>query len=340
MRITRFLLPGCLLAAFAGPVSAQFGGARGSPYQDLIPSVRPAAAEEPVLQNSSQPQLSGMPPGGAPAASSLQQMTVPQRQPGDPIGTLTGQPALSVPGLPLGSYPSPYYVDGPGCCGPMGRDGRITYEIYDIAGVNFAFGSGLGSHLDAGWTIGGGARTLFFDPTHTRAWTVDLGLTYTHNAANGLKDPLQLDIRQPLIVNAAGNVATAQPDRVARTAIHGIHRLSFNYSFGRDWWLLGSGATGSEETTNVRVGAWVGGRYGTAHVDLVPLDQPNAYSRRQNAWEGVFVGAHAGFDTPLGGWIFFGDLRVEYGYDWLNLIPPVHSNLNNINIQVSAGIRF
>jgi len=340
MRITRFLLPGCLLAAFAGPVSAQFNNTRGSPYPDLIPSVRPAGAEEPVLPNSPQPSLPGMPSGPAPAASSLQQMTVPVRSPGDPMGTLTGQQTLQVPGLPLGSYPSPYYVDGPGCCGPLGGNGRITYEIYDVAGVNFAFGPGLGSHLDAGWTLGGGARTLFFDPTHTTAWTVDLGLTYTHNAANGLKDPVNLFIRQPLIVNTTLGTITAQPDRNAFTAIHGIHRLSFNYSFGRDWWLMGSGATGSEETTNVRVGAWVGGRYGTAHVDLVPLDQPNAYSRRQNAWEGVFVGAHADFDMPLGGWIFFTGLRVEYGYDWLNLIPPVHSDLNNINIQVTAGIRF
>ena len=43
MTITRFLLPGVVLGAFAVPGAAQFGGTPGPRY-DLVPSVRPAMA--------------------------------------------------------------------------------------------------------------------------------------------------------------------------------------------------------------------------------------------------------------------------------------------------------
>jgi hypothetical protein len=342
MRISRFLLPGVILGAFAAPADAQFGGNPGARYADVVPSVRPAAAEEPLV-----PRRTQMPPlpAGRPAAAaaSLEELTAPQ--PGglavaDPVGTLTGQPAPGVPGLPLGSYPSPYYVDGPGCCGPLGRDGRIGYEVYTFSGANFIFGPGLPGRLNTGWTVGDGVRSLFFDPTHTTAWTFDLSGSYTHNSGQGSRDPANLFLRTQPTVNTATGAVTVLPDRPALSAIQGIHRLSFNFAIGRDVWLMGAGNVGGETGTNVRVGGWVGGRYGSSHVDIIPLDVPNGYSRRQNVFEGVFVGTHLTCETPLGGWILFGGLRAEYGYDWTNLVPPLQGNINNINLQATLGIRF
>jgi hypothetical protein len=279
-----------------------------------MPSGRPAAAVASLEQMTTQPPAAAAPPQG------------------DPVGTLTGQPMPAVPGLPPGSYPSPYLVDGPGCCGPLGRNGRIDYELYTFSGVNLPFGTGqngLGDRMNAGWTVGGGTRTLFFRPSYTSAWVVDLGLSYTHNwAANG-DDPARLYIRQ-----AAG-------DRVAFTGVREVHRTSFNFAFGRDVWLLGAGNNvGAVNGTNLRVGAWVGGRYGTSHVDLVPLDEVDGYARRQNVFEGFFVGAHATVDVPMGGWILFGGVRTEYGYDWTNLIPPLQGDIQNFNIMLTLGVRF
>jgi hypothetical protein len=346
MRISRFLLPGCVLALWASPLLAQPGGAAGLP-DPLIPSVRPAGAEELAPGPLSVPQ----PPGGgrprmsagrpAPPVASLEQMTTAQPAQADPVGTLTGVPSQPVPapgvpygqygpGLPPGTYPSPYYVDGPGCCGPLGANGRIGYELYSYAGANVPFGRGLAERLNTGWTVGGGTRTLFFDPTYTSAWVVDLGLSYTHNWGAGSKDPETLFLRQ------------SNQERVGLAGIRGVHRTSFNFNFGRDVWLMGCGNNGGMQGTNVRVGAWVGGRWGTAHVDLDPLDEfpGNGYARRQNAFEGFVVGSHITWDTPMGGWILFGGLRAEYGYDWTNLVPPIQGNINNVNIQASLGVRF
>jgi hypothetical protein len=340
MTITRFLLPGVILGAFTAPAVAQFGDP-GSRYSDLVPSVRPAAAEEPLVP--ARPQLPPMPPGRpAAAVSSLEQMTAPPG-PGtpaaDPDGTLTGQPNQYIAGLPPGSYPSPYYVDGPGCCGPLGRNGRIGYELYTFTGANFVFGPGLPAKLFTGWQVGGGARTLFFTPDHTAAWVIDLGLSYTHNGGR-TDQPLGLFLRTNPVVNQQAGTLTLQPDRFVLTAIHGVHRESFNFNLGRDVWLWGAGNTGGETGTNLRVGGWVGGRYGSSHIDLLPLNDPSGYSRRQNVFEGVVVGGHITCETPMGGWILFGGLRAEYGYDWTNLAPPIQGNLNNINLQVTLGIRF
>lgn len=343
MTIARYLLPAVLVGAFAAPAVAQYGD-RGSRYRDIVPSVRPAGAEEPVL-----PTRQPLPPmpAGRPAAAvaSLEQMTVPPlptglSQGGDPVGTLNGQPMEYAPGLPVGSYPSPYYTDGPGCCGPLGRDGRVGYEVYSYTGVNLPFGAGLPEFLNAGWTVGGGARTLFFDPTHTSAWTIDLGLSYTHNWAAGTNDPVNLFLRSPPVTNQLTGAVSEAPDRLVFTAIRGIHRSSFNFNFGRDVWLRGSGATGSAHGTNVRVGGWVGGRWGTSHVDLIPLDEVDGYSRRQNVFLSTVIGMHLSFDRPIGGWILFGGFRTEYGYDWTNLTPPLQGNIHNVNIQMMLGVRY
>jgi hypothetical protein len=77
-------------------------------------------------------------------------------------------------------------------------------------------------------------------------------------------------------------------------------------------------------------------------VDIDPLDEPfgTGYARRQNVFEGVVVGTHITWATPMGGWILFGGFRAEYGYDWTNLVPPIQGNINNVNIQGQLGIRF
>jgi hypothetical protein len=343
MRFTRYLLPGCLLAAFASPALAQFSTGPGSRY-DLIPSVRPVEAEEPeppVPAAPARPMMPALTGRPAPAVASLEQLTLPQPPggPADPVGTLAGVP--HAPALPRGTYPSPYFVDGPGCCGPLGAHGRIGYEVYWYSGINIPFGPGLPARMNAGWNIGGGARSLFFDRSHTAAWTLDLGLSYTHNWAAGADEPVGLFLRQPPLVNQLTGVVQAQPDRFTLTAIREVHRSSFNYAFGRDVWLMGSGATGSCTGTNVRVGSWIGGRYGTAHVDQVPLDEgPDGYSRRQNVFQGIFVGAHATCDVPMGGWIFHAGARIEYGHDWTNLTPPLQGNMHYINLQLTTGVRF
>lgn len=345
MRFTRFLLPGSVLAAFAVAAAAQ---EPLSPPADVIPSVLPRNAEE----TTSASRKRGATERAASSASgpfrvaSLEQMATPPSpaspETANPLGTLMGYsaPTVTGSGLPPGSYPSPYYVDGPGCCGPLGRDGRISYEFYTYTGVNLPFGEGLPDYMNAGWTVGGGVRTLLFNPAHTAAWTIDLGVSYTHNWAAGTDDPVNLFLRSPPLINPFTGVATPQPDRLTFTAIREVHRTSFNYNLGRDVWLWGRGDTGGMQGTNWRVGAWVGGRYGTSHVDQIPLDEIDGYSRRQNVFLGVAVGVHSTWDIPMGGWVLFGGVRSEYSHDWTNLTPPLEGNIHNVNLQITLGIRY
>ena len=337
MRIARFLLPGFVVALGVTPAVAQprRGGMTGS--ADLVPSVRPVSAEEPALM----PQPAMPPPttDGRPTMSSLEQMGTPapySPASGDPVGTLTGQPRM-----PAGSYPGPYSADGPGCCGPLGSHGRTTYEVYSYSGVNFTIGNGLADRLYAvGWTVGGGARTLLFDASNTAAWTIDVGGSYTYNRGVGAGEPTALFLRTQPVQNQQTGGFQVVPDRFVVSAIRGIHRSSFNFAFGRDLWLMGDGTTGGMQGTNWRIGGWVGGRYGTSHIDIVPLNEVNGYSRRQTVFHGMYTGVHTTLDVPMGAVVWTNGIRAEYGFDWMNLAPPIQANLNNINVQFTTGFRF
>jgi len=356
MTTTRFLTGLLVIVATAAPALAQFGeDSYPAPGRyPLIPSVEP----DPALL-SGRPGTAGMPTGRPYAATgvvparpfamsnatALDRVTAPvtpvSGENSDPVGTLTGEPQPQ-PGLslPPGAYPSPYYTDGPGCCGPLCRDGRIGYELYLYTGPTWAIGEGeFTRRLQTGWMVGGGGRSLFFDTTHTAAWVIDLGLSYQYNRGES-DDPISVDVRQQPITNQITGQITPQPDVRTRVVIRALDRTNFNFALGRDWWLWGPGSTGLENSTNLRIGALVGGRWGTAHVDMVPVGVPDGYARRQNVTHGVFVAAHATLEIPMGTWILFGGLRTEWGYDWTNLVPPLDGNIHNINLQLTAGIRF
>lgn len=287
-------------------------------------------------------------PFATPAATALDRVTAPIQpasdEPTDPVGTLTGQPSVppyQAMGLPPGSYPSPYFTDGPGCCGPLGRDGRIGYELYMYTGPTWALGEGeFTRRLQTGWMVGGGGRSLLFDASHTAAWVLDLGLSYQYNRGE-IDDPLTVDIRRPPLRNDFTGQVIPQADVRARAVVRALHRTNFNFGIGRDWWLWGPGSTGLETGRNLRVGALIGGRWGTSHVDLEPIDVAGTpYSRRQNVTKGVFLAAHGTVEIPMGTWIWFAGLRTEWGYDWTNVIPPLNGNIHNLNLLLTAGVRF
>jgi hypothetical protein len=248
--------------------------------------------------------------------------------------------ALAPGGLSTGAYPSPWYTDGPGCCGPLGRNGQIAYELHAETGPSLVFGSGeFTDRLKTGWIISGGGRTLFFNPAGSAAWTVDLGLSYTYNRGSS-SDFSDVFIRQPATQNATTGAAVFHPDILTTTRIRGLDRTSFNFAAGRDWFLWGPGNPGGESAWNIRAGLDVGGRWGTGHVDLVPNNAANAYSRRQGVYHGVYVDAHINAEVPVGGWIWVSGFHVQYGYDWSNIIPPLNGDIQNVNLLVNTGFRF
>lgn len=290
-----------------------------------------------------------MPPGRPAAAmnsTSLDRVTAPIRpvagEDASPFTVLTGQPQLPVQSLnvPQGSYPNQDYSDSPGCCGPLGRDGPIDYEVYADTGPTIPFGAGDFAHrLELGWMVGAGGRTLFFNPNRDAAWIIDLGVSYQYNRGNQWSSTF-LDVRQPNTTNATTGAIEKQPDILTNVIVRDIDRTNFNFALGRDWWVWGPGASDAEKTWNLRVGGLVGGRYGTAHVDLVPVDDPFGYFRRQGVTHGLFLEVHANIEVPLGSVILFSGVQLQYGYDWTNIAPPYAGDIQNANVLLTAGFRF
>jgi hypothetical protein len=351
---TKRFLPGVLLLVLtAGPATAQYVSnpyPAPRPYSDLIPSVAPYGQDPGMRMDQSIVPGTMMPPGqstSAMNATAVERITTPiQRVAGEdstPFSTLTGQPlppSQQNLGIPKGSYPSPTDPDSMGCCGPLGRDGRIGQEVYLDTGPTIPFGNGQFIHrLELGWMVGGGARALFFNQSHDAAWVSDLGVSYQYNRGNQWS-AMNLDVRQPNTSDPTTGATVKQPDVLTNVFVRDIDRTTFNFAVGRDWWLWGPGATGAEKGWNLRVGMEVGGRWGTAHVDLVPSADAFGYFRRQNAITGFFVELHSNFEVPLGSAIFFTGVQVQYGYDWTNLAPPVPGDIQNLNVMLSAGFRF
>jgi hypothetical protein len=317
------------------PIEPDPASAPPQPVSAVMPPGRPAAAQMPPVR-----------PFSAPPTTVLDRLTNPTRpiaaEQSDPVGTLTGQPvAPPAPAvLPPGAYPSPYFTDGPGCCGPLGRHGRVGYEIYTYTGPTWAIGEGeFTRRLQTGWMVGGGGRSLFFDTSHTTAWVADVGVSYQYNRGEE-DDPIRTDVRQPPLRNQFTGEITVRPDVLTQVRVRALHRTNFNFGFGHDWWYRGAGSVGLEDAPNLRAGLLVGGRWGTAHVDLEPVDQPGGYARRQQVTHGVFLAAHTTCEIPMGTWILFAGLRAEWGYDWTNIVPPMNGNMHSLNLLLTSGIRF
>ena len=241
--------------------------------------------------------------------------------------------------LPAGSYASPWLTDAPGCGGPIGANGPVTYELYATTGVNFVSGSDLTDHLNPGVVAGAGGRSFLFNPEATAAWTIDLGFTYTYNRGV-MDDPFFALNKGTIDIDPIFGTQTVNPPFLQNFRLRALHRTSFNYAFGRDNWLLGPGAPGYESGWNMRWGWLVGGKWGTAHVDMVPVGEDNGYYRNQATFLGAFVDLHMNWEVPVGSWILFGGFGVQYGYDWMNIIPPLNSDISNVNIMMTAGTRF
>ncbi len=341
------ILPGVLLAlaATAGPAAAQYAtdpSAQPGRYPGLVPSALPPGSPDSVtVMPPGRPVAAGY--GYGASATALDRVTAPVRQASgeqsDPVGTLTGQQVeQTTPGLPPGSYPSPWFSDGPGCCGPMGRNGRVGYDLDVYTGPTWSFGNGrFARELQAGWMVGGDGASLLFNPQHDAAWVIDLGWSYQYNRGSP-KSFQTLIVRQPPIT--VGTTTIAQPDSPMSVAIHALDRTNFNFALGRDWWLWGPGSTGMANGWNLRIGGLVGGRWGTAHVDLIPEDESMGYRRRQGVTHGIFISPRADLEVPMGTWILFAGLRFEWSYDWMNLVPPLNGNLNSFNLLMTGGIRF
>ena len=213
------------------------------------------------------------------------------------------------------------------CNGPIGKNGPIGSEIFLMTGPTIPGGPAVQArYANTGWMVETGARTLLFNPGGDAAWTVLLALTYQYNDGNGRVAPFNY-------FNEPGLPVT----------IRDIHRYTFTFGGGRDWFLFGQAPLGCNGS-NLRVGLETGGRWGGQHVNLnLIIDDPtgrNNFLERYKVYGGYYLGAHVDFEIPMGSWVWFGGFRTEWGVNFGNVIPFQNNTLMDVNLLFSTGFRY
>jgi hypothetical protein len=240
----------------------------------------------------------------------------------------SGQTEVTPPPAPVRTSLSDWilYPRPPGCCGPEGCNGPLAYEVYLRSGPSFNIGSGVFGHdLSTGWDIQGGARLLLFNPAVDAAWTVDFGVTNINNHSGD----------RSRVVNIRSLQDGGDPIPVT---IRSLNRTFASGALGREWYLWGPAVAPGIETgtlPNLRAGVDVGGRWGTANMELFEI------RHRTEVVTGVFFSAHSDLEFPCGCCILQAGVRLEYGYTWTDLLKPGDRGyLQDLGLLFTAGVRF
>jgi hypothetical protein len=205
------------------------------------------------------------------------------------------------------------------CCGPVGADGPIGQEVYLRFGANFPIGNGLLARgLNTGYTVQVGGRSQFFDPSGTSAWAVDVHVHWSYNNAD------------------SQDVVTVRGEPVF---VRELHRWAAGLGVGRDTFLTAPGFVGGTWDANFRLGWDVGGRWGSGHVDLNPLFEPQGYRRHQDVFAQTFAGVMATMEVPVGAWTGIVGGRLEWDYTFADFIPK-GSSFHEINALLMCGVRY
>lgn len=224
--------------------------------------------------------------------------------------------------LPAGTITSPWLTGSSlNCCGPVGGHGPIGSELYLRTGPSIPIGGNfLDDRTQVGWNVGGGGRTLLFNPSRSAAWTWDFGVDYTYN--NGRRDP-------------TGFILFGEP-----VAIRALHRTAVRLTMGREWFLNHPAALGALGGFNTRLGFDVGGFLGSSHVDLNPIDEPGGYRRRHDVIGGTILGLGLTWERQLNGWNLLLGLRSEWRYNRIDALPGTDGDFHDVNMLLTGGIRF
>jgi hypothetical protein len=253
------------------------------------------------------------------------------QDPPPPSGALAPYSAPAPPGLtelvpPPGSpTPIPGQLSSwiayprPGCCGPLG-DPPIATEIFLRLGPSLPVEGGIfDGTLKTGWNIQGGGRVLFFNQPMDAAWYLDLSLSNIYNQG---RNP---DVTHPFVD------LRFDPPFPGPVTVRNLNRTYFNWGLGREWyWSMPAHTPQSK----LRFGWEVGGRWGTGRLELFEIQHLT------DTFYGLFLALHTDWEIPCGCCTFLTGFRAEWDYTWTDILPPNDTNLQDVNLLVTAGVRF
>jgi hypothetical protein len=219
----------------------------------------------------------------------------------------------------------------PDCCGPIGGNGPVQMEVFLRSGASIpAYGPIFGHVLETGWDIEGGGRSLFFNPSMDRAWTIDLSLTNILNRGQHSDRTFTYNIN--VNTSAAGLPATIVQVPI-QASVRELSRTYANAAFGREWYLLGSATDCCGKRW--RFGADLGGAMGTAKGEFFQT------THTTDVIGAVLVGLHTDLECPCGCCTFLVGFRTEWRLSWMDILQTQNnSNLSDISFLANLGVRF
>ncbi|MSR29955.1 MAG: hypothetical protein EXR99_00480 [Gemmataceae bacterium] len=227
------------------------------------------------------------------------------------------------------------YPRDQGSCGPLGRHGPIVLETYFRTGVNFPIGGGIYNEvLNAGWNVGGGGRSLFFNPEATKAWVIDLGISNVHYNSSD-RSP-QVSLFNLPYLDRSGQFGFGVNRSITIPALDlgliSLNQTFVNMSGGKEYYLLGDAFCQDRQW---RIGGDVGGRYGTCKGEFVGF--PNI----SNTIGAIFLTLHSDLIIPWGKCNLFGGVRLEWDYTWSDILQRQNnSDLASFGLLFNGGLQF
>lgn len=221
----------------------------------------------------------------------------------------------------------------PECCGPVGGNGPIGYEVYARTGpATPVWGGKLSDIMTTGWQVQGGGRSLFFNAEDTAAWTGDLNLTHQYfHAKSGSIIPQGVGIESgPTVDNPQQHLAAIL---ILPVTVRSFNQTMVGASIGRECYLKG---TAHSCGCKWRVGMDVGGRWGACTVNFAEI------RHLTDTVYGPFGAIHTDVEVPITSCCtFIGGLRFEC--DWLH--NEVLRNLNSsdfgsVGYLINLGVGF
>jgi hypothetical protein len=217
------------------------------------------------------------------------------------------------------------------CCGAIGANGPICFDVFLRNGLSIPVSGNMGNRLDPGWEIKAGGRSLFFNPGRDAAWTVEFGISNTYNSAGTNNGPFPLSIFVP---DANGNAVRVNLGALPAGGVflRDLNRTFVNLGAGREIYLNGSAASDGPKW---RAGADAGGLWGSASAEFDNIRQ------RTNVITGIYAAVHSDIEVPVCGCcVFQFGVRAEWSYTWMHNILQTESDIQEINLLVTTGIRF
>jgi len=248
--------------------------------------------------------------------------------PADPApGPVTLSVPQAVPQVGPGGYDVPGISNwirretAPCCNGPVGGNSEIGQELYFRGGPTFPIGNDrlMSRNTTTGFTVGGGAQTLFYNHEFTKAWIIDTGLSEFYNSGVRNGDNISVNALRPGVVGFQDFTVS----------VRNVRRTFVNLGVGREWFSNPA----KDTPVRWRLGIDGGGRYGTMSVRL------NELTHKTDVIGGAYAGAHVLCEFACWHSIINVGVRTEYSYTWSDIFQRA-SDFSEVNLMFNLGVRY